>query len=215
MPSSQDRYETFAELYTTPETPTFNNVYQSAVGAGFSKHYARRVGNGIMKVKGIAEAVAKRHKELAKLARKKKKIAPPEEVLESYTRDLRFNPKQLVDKEGNFKPLHKLTPTVAASLSKIKVQEFVKSVKEVANDNGDVSVEKIMSRKYEYFFPNKNSVRDSMSKIYGLMNGKNVPIEEFIAALLQSILGAHINIQNNVQVNLTNWPVIDEAIDAM
>jgi phage terminase small subunit len=164
------------------------NATQAAIKAGYSVKNARTI---------AAQNLAKNYivSEIEKIQAKArsivdKGIATPEELLKSYTRDIRFDPISVVDPQtGALKGLHEIDRE--ARLSLVSVQYSTKT--------GDLT----------YRFPNKNSVRDSAAKILGLTNGNHDLIEELLKNL-----GITVNIQNNVQINQADGSGLLKAIEA-
>ena len=103
-------------------------------------------------------------------------IASPVEVLEGYTRALRFNPKLLYDDKKNLIPIPDLPDDIAMELVGI---EFT--------DKG----------KPKYKFPDKTRVRDSMCKVFNIgQNGNG--LKDLLLKLLEN---AGLNVTVNQTIN--------------
>lgn len=181
MSASPDRYRKFAELYLNHGSDTYLNIFRSAVGAGYSKNFARRNPKQLMASKGVQKALEIRRKEMRDLARVKDTIAAPQEILENLTRDLRFNPKSFVNEDGSFKTLAEMSDEAALSLKKVKIKEKVLLGKE----GTPIKVE----RDIEYWWQDKVNVAKALGELLGMKNGERDAMKELLALVL------------NVQVN--------------
>ncbi len=191
MPASQDRYLRFAELYLAHGTDTYLNIFRSAVGAGYSKNFARRNPKQLMASKGVQKALELRRKELRDLSRVKDTIAAPQEILENLTRDLRFNPKSCVTEDGRFKGLHEMSDEAAMSLKKIKIKEKILL--------GDKDKEvKVLDRDIEYWWQDKVNVAKTLGEMLGMKNGDRDKMKE----LLNLVLNVQVNNKNTVTPEL-------------
>ncbi len=135
------------------------NATQAAIRAGYKQRAAYATGHENLKKPEIIKALEKERKRLSKLPN----IASPEEVLEGYTRDTRFDPRKLYDADGNLKPVVELDDDTALALSGLEIEDHVLS-------SGENEV--VLKRKYKYKLPDKKGNRDSLGKHYGMFIDK-------------------------------------------
>lgn len=164
------------------------NGTQAAIRAGYSEKAAKEQAYHLLTKTHIQEALIEYREEL----KAQGKIADPQEILEGYTRDLRFDPRKLFDAETvSFKDLTDLDDDTALSLAGFKIHE---TILESNDEKGTV-----LKRTIEYKLPDKKSNRDSLSKIHGLFADKlevtgkdgksisieNISYEKLIASMLK------------------------------
>lgn len=106
------------------------NATQAAIRAGYSKNYATAQGYKLLENVGVQKQIQKIQAELREKAKRDSKIASPEEILEEYTKIIRFDPRNLVDKNGNFKGLKDLDDDTVKVL---KIYRIIKNQKELKN----------------------------------------------------------------------------------
>jgi phage terminase small subunit len=88
-------------------------------------------------------------------------IASPIEVLQGYTKSVRFDPGLLVDQEtGKLLPVHKLPDEVRLELAGMEYSEVIAE----KSDGSEQS--KIAKIKYK--FPDKTRVRDSLCRVFNI-----------------------------------------------
>ena len=138
------------------------NATQAAVRAGYSKKTANQHGPRLLVNVGIQEAIQEYREELTQNG----KIATPEEILEGYTRDIRFDPRKLFNENGRPKGIHELDDDTAQSLLGYRINESI-----IIKDNSGQKT--IFRRTYEFKFPNKRCCRDSLAKHFGLIPRKH------------------------------------------
>jgi phage terminase small subunit len=131
------------------------NATQAAIRAKYSKKTAKVIGPENLSKPYIQEAIAEKRKQLAK----KENIASVEEIMEGYTRDIRFDPRKLYGDDGHLKDVPDLDDDTALGLAGLKVTETV-----VLSDKKT----KVIKRVYEYKLPDKKANRDSMKKVFGM-----------------------------------------------
>lgn len=137
------------------------NATQAAIRAGYSEKTARAIGSENLSKPDIQEALIELRDELTKQG----KIADPQEILEGYTRDLRFDPRKLFDAETiSFKNLTDLDDETALSIAGFEINE---TILESNDEKGTV-----LKRTIKYKLPDKKSNRDSLAKIHGLFSDK-------------------------------------------
>jgi hypothetical protein len=110
-------------------------------------------------------------------------MATPSELIEGYTRDLRFDPRRLFNENNELLPIPDLPEDIALSLVSFNLTEDL-----IGDDSQEV-----LRRKINYKFPNKNQVRDSMAKLLGLTNGN----ADVIKAIMEAVGLIAVNVQNN------------------
>ncbi|MBW1887848.1 MAG: terminase small subunit [Deltaproteobacteria bacterium] len=93
------------------------------------------------------------------------RIADIQEVAERYTRDIRFDPRKLLDENGNFKDIKDLDDDIAMSLAGFEIHE---SIKEDAEGGGNAV---ILHRRLKYKFPDRIRALDSLGKYLGMFKG--------------------------------------------
>jgi phage terminase small subunit len=166
------------------------NATQAAIKAGYSVNTARRIGSENLTKRYIADAIEEYKK--VRTPEKSHKIATPEEILESHTREIRVDPGCLFDESGKTKPIHEIPEDVRLALSDVYT---------VQDNNGNWV--------FRYRLLSKSKACESMSKILGLTNGNHDLIEELLKNL-----GITVNIQNNVQINQADGSGLLKAIEA-
>ena len=132
----------------------------------------------------IQQAIQARQLELQKEAEENGKIATPKEILEGYTRDLRFDPSLLFNESDQVLPVRRLPKDIRLSLCGVKIKESIKK----SVDGNEV----ILTRWIEYKFPDKRANRDALAKTMGLHNSN----KELVHDLIRQLLGTKDN--NNV-----------------
>lgn len=171
----------FAYYYAQMD-PDKKNGTEAAIKAGYSKQTARSIASENLTKPNIQAAIAEHQKQFRKEAERNHNIITPTELMESYTRDILFDPIDLVDDEGHLRPINEIPKHARLSMAGMEVNEILKP----SLDDDDV----IIQRKTKYKFPTKNQPRDSMAKILGLVNGhgkEDVP--EWIREFLRNLLG--------------------------
>ena len=194
--SDPDRYRLFAEYYYAIGSYTYKNVRRSALEAGYSEIYALKRGARIMQTRGIKKALAKKRKEVEKLLAPEN-IADAQEVLETLTMGLRFQPKELVDENGNLLRIDQIPDQTAYML---------KGVKSNKKTDADGNVEETI----EYRFPDKRACIAEFAKILGLANGNKNIVDQILERL--GILNITINQQNNFAIQPSNR--LRQVVDA-
>jgi len=140
------------------------NASAAALRAGYSPKSAGTIGYENLKKPQIQQALEIRRAELIKEGGGK--IATPEEVLEGYTRDMRFDPGQLFDKNDKPIPIGKLPEDVRLSLLSHRILETIKETEDATGKQ-----EIILKRTIEVRYPDKTKVRDSFMKAIGYTDG--------------------------------------------
>ncbi len=132
------------------------NATQAAIRAGYSEKTAREIAHQNLTKLHIQEALQQERERLAEIST----IATPEEILKGYTRDIRFDPRDLYDDNGNLMSVSDLEDDPALSLAGIKVTETI-----ILGKDGE---DKVVKRTTDYKLPDKKANRDSMGKTYGM-----------------------------------------------
>jgi len=140
------------------------NASAAALRAGYSPKSAGTIGYENLKKPQIQQALEIRRAEL--IEEGGGKIATPEEVLEGYTRDMRFDPGQLFDKNDKPIPIGKLPEELRLSLCSHRILETIKETEDATGKQ-----EIILKRTIEVRYPDKTRVRDSFMKAIGYVNG--------------------------------------------
>lgn len=179
-----DRYQLFAEYYYALGSPTYKNITRSAVKAGYSKKYAWKRGQRLLATVGIQKALEKKRKQIEDYFLSDS-IADTEELLQTLTLGLRFQPKELEGEDGKLLPLSEIPDKIAYMISGMKVKE------RVTNRDDEETVETTTDYKY----PDKKAYAAEIAKLLGLTNGN----KEIIDKILER-LGA-VNITVNHQEN--------------
>jgi phage terminase small subunit len=134
--------------------------------------------------------------EIQKVIKKNNKsnnIANPVELLEGYTRAIRFDPGELVDKEtGEFLPVHKLPEYIRLELAGMDYSEHI-----VEKTDG---TEQHRTCKVKYKFPEKNRVRDSLCKIFNIGQDGN-GLKTLLIEMLQQQFGMNITVNQTFNDN--------------
>ena len=92
----------------------------------------------------------------------KENIVTPEEVMEGYTRAIRFDPRKLYDEDGELKQVIDLDDDTALELVGLKVNETVIQ----GGDKDDQEV--ILKRTHKYKLPDKRANRADVKKVFGM-----------------------------------------------
>ena len=106
------------------------NATQAAIRAGYSKNYATAQGYKLLVNVGVQKQIQKIQAELRYKAKSGSKIAGPEELLEEYTKIIRFDPRKLVDKNGKFKELKDLDDDTAKVLKIFRITKHQEELKD-------------------------------------------------------------------------------------
>jgi phage terminase small subunit len=161
---------------------------KAAIRAGYSKKTAARTGSENLYKPLIKRRIAEIQEELRKKAlNDPNRMATPAELLHSYTRDVRFDPRRLFNENKELLPIPDLPEDIALSL---------------------VGIDTFPDGRVKYKFPNKNQVRDSVARLLGLTNGNS----DIIKTLLEALGMIQINVQNN-QYNLNISGDLQRAIE--
>ena len=163
------------------------NTTQAAIRAGYSLKYAQKRAHAMLVNVGIQGEIARLQNELREVAIANGDIADPQELLQGYSRDLRFDPATVYNDKKRLIPIPDLPKEVRMSICGVKY-----------NAQG----------KLEYKYPDRNKVRDSMGRMLGLTNGNASLIRE----LLENLGLVQINVQNNVTINNKTVQVMEKAI---
>jgi len=175
------------------------NSSRAARDAGY-KGKANVTGPRLLASVSIKKRIAELRAEIAETAKSKpNRIATPAELLESYSRDIRFDPRNLFDEKKDLMPIPDLPDDVALSLVAFNINEDV-----VLCSDGNESV---LKRKISYKLPDKNKVRDSFARLLGLTNGNS----DMITVVLEALKLIQTNVQNNTY-NLTISGDLQRAI---
>lgn len=173
------------------------NATKAAAEAGYSKASAYVAGSRNLRIQKVADRIDELQGKLIDRTEANADIlTTPSELIEGYTRDLRFDPRKLYDDDGNALPITELPDDIAMSLLSFDMDE---QTLEGPRGGG----KQLILRKYKYKFPNKNTVRDSVSKMLGLTNGN----KDIVRTLLEAIGMVQVNVQNNT--NTYNMAVSD------
>jgi hypothetical protein len=122
---------------------------------------------------------------------RKRDIAAPDECLAAWTRDLRFDPADLVDEDGVPLPVHLIPERARLSLSGCDIQVVVY---EPANGKGEVR----RQTRYTYKYPEKSrAIAGLVEFLCGKAGGSREQILERIGVLVSST----VNVQVNSAVN--------------
>lgn len=138
------------------------NATQAAIRAGYNPSNADQMGYQNLKKLDIQEALLELREELMK----KGKIANVDEILEGYTKSLRFDPRKLYDDTGTTLSPHELDDDTAMVLAGMDVTE---KIVETATKEGSNTVS---FRNTKYKYPDKKGILDSLARIHGLFNDK-------------------------------------------
>jgi phage terminase small subunit len=156
-------------LKLTPKKQEFVRQYlidlngtQAAIRAGYSEKTANEQASRLLSTVKIQEALVELREELTK----KGKIASVDEILESYTKSLRFDPRKLYDDTGTPLSPHELDDDTAMALAGMDVTE---KIIETATKEGS-NTTSFRNTKYKY--PDKKGILDSLARIHGLFNDK-------------------------------------------
>lgn len=122
-------------------------------------------------------------------------IASPMEVLEGYTRAVRFDPGLLVDEDGQLLPVHKLPDSVRMELAGMEYSEVITEKSDGTEQN--------RIAKIKYKFPDKTKVRDSLCKVFNIGSDGN-GIKKLLLEMLQN---AGMNVTINQTINNDNRTV--------
>lgn len=187
MRKLSDKQKKFCKHYAKD-----GNGRQAAIKAGYSEKTAKQIANQNLTKVYLKDEIDRQRKIIEKEAIKNGEIITPVELMESYTRDILFDPINLVNDEGRMLPLHKVPKEARMSLTGIEVKETFKT--------GVNKKTKLLNRETKYKFPTKNQPRDSVAKIFRLMqpngSGKEI-MHEFLVEFFAKITGVNINIQQN------------------
>jgi phage terminase small subunit len=136
------------------------NASNAALRAKYSEKTAPYIGAENLKKPKIQKRIAEIQEALRKEAeRDPGRMATPTELIEGYTRDIRFDPRLMFDEKGNLKTIPNMPDEIALSLVAFDVDERIL----LGNDDAQV-----LQRKFKYKFPDKNRVRDSIARLMGL-----------------------------------------------
>jgi|GEM_PF-356979 len=93
-----------------------------------------------------------------------------ERTLRAYARRAYFDPRSLLDQDGNIKPLHRMDRDTAAAITDIKV----KALKPIITEDEKTGKEVIFEQSLiEVKFDNGNAARDALAKYLGLFESDN------------------------------------------
>lgn len=96
-----------------------NNIFQSAIRAGYKENYAKGLGYKLLENNGIKAEIEKRRQKI-----QKKTDMTLKEVIEILANLARQNVKNFYDENGNFIDIQDLPDEVAASVAGIEIEEL-------------------------------------------------------------------------------------------
>ena len=179
------------------------NSTEAALIAGYSKKTARVIGHENLQKPSIKEKIASLEENLIRVAVAEPEgdIVAPKGIAIGYSNAINFNPKSLFDPEtGNPIPMHLLPDDVAKELHTYEVQELLRL------GEGETTV---LDRKVKYKWNDKTRNRDSLAKLFGLMNGNH----DLIIDLLAALVGADTNQEATEEINLNiNFKAIKKRV---
>lgn len=127
------------------------NATQAAIRAGYSDRTAYQQGHRLLKDVEVQEYIKELREKLMLLP----DIATPEEVLRGYTRDIRFDPRGLLDDSGRPRGVKDLDENTRLALAGLKIHETQ------SKKTG------LIKTTYEYKFPDKRATRETLAKHLG------------------------------------------------
>jgi phage terminase small subunit len=157
----------FVEFYIADPK---QNATQAAKDAGYSPKTAYAKGSSLLKDPRIQELIAK-----ARLRLESKSLTP-EKLLESYLRDINFDPRRLYDENGVLKDVTGLDDDTAMALAGADIFEHI------TEDNQGKST--VMRRGVKYKFPDKRANRDSVARMLGYIHDNKITINQQFATLV-------------------------------
>jgi len=106
------------------------------------------------------------------------KIASIEEILVGLTMESRFDPRKLMDEDGNYKRINDLDAETALCLMGYEEYETT-TISEKGNET--------VNRRLKYKFPEKNKSRDMMARYHGLFEKDNKQKGQALTELTEEI----------------------------
>jgi phage terminase small subunit len=119
-----DRQQKFVEEYMVDL-----NATQAAIRAEYSAKTARVIAAKNLTKLNIQKEIQKRQAELREKAKQDPNVMTVEDILKEYTKIIRFDPKKLVDEDGNYKDHKDFDKDTARALKVYKVSKSQKKLK--------------------------------------------------------------------------------------
>jgi phage terminase small subunit len=155
------RYQLFAEAYLDiSNRKTYLKAMQSALKAGYSESYAKHHSYKLVDQRGVQDWM----KRIRDSRLKRSTIATPEEILETLTQQIRTLPNELVNENGEFIALHKLTRDQAQAIAGYK------ETSRVITAGDDI----ITETKREYRLVDRQKAAEMLAKHHGLLEKDNM-----------------------------------------
>lgn len=149
--SAADRKKLFVEAYIT----NGGNATQAAISAGFSKASAGVRGSELVKDRKVSQEIADRAKVVAN-----KYELTTELAARSIVQELRFDPANLYDADGNLKPITELDEDTRMALSSVEFEQH-------GNTEAPVYVRKIK-------WASRATAREQLMKHLGMFERDNL-----------------------------------------
>jgi phage terminase small subunit len=186
------KQEIFAYEYVT----NGHRASLAAVKAGY-KTRPSTIAYQNLQLDYVQKHIKKLEKKFRREAQARGDISDAREIMEGYTRDIRFDPRKLYDENKEIMEVPDLDDDTALSLVGIEVTDKF-------DETGTV-----VDRRTKYKFPDKNKVRDSLGQLLGLKNGNADVIKE----IMEAIGMITVNVQNNYnQTNILKTDALKKAI---
>lgn len=160
---------------------------QAALKAGYSDKNAPTVACQNLQKPDIVAEIDRRRQILMH-----KSVIKPEALLKSYSDAILFNPKDLCGEDGKLLELHELPDEVAYHLQRYIVKERITEKKDG---------KKVIDRNIRYVWADKTKNRDSLAKLFGLMNGHSDIIDKFLETI-NNVAQQRQAVQVNVAMDL-------------
>lgn len=147
-----------------------NSASEAARKAGYNNKFCGiDANNRLLKTPKILQAIEAKRNKLIKSG----KIITSEQVLEEYTKMIKFDPGKLYDNDNNPINIKDLPEEIRLTLAGHEMSETI------TDDNGGKST--TLRRNIKYKYPDKKGVLDSIAKIHRLFNDR--PIDDNSASV--------------------------------
>ncbi len=136
-------------------------------------------------------------KVIAYLDKRKAEIAEkleitPERTLRAFARRAYFDPRSLINADGNIKPLHRMNRDTAAAVTEIKVHRLDTKIRKVDLEDGEDGIETTEESLVTIKWDKGDSAREALAKYQGLFEKDNLQrresaLDEILRALPEPV----------------------------
>ena len=151
MPQLTDKQRKFCKYYLA-----LGNASKAAKMAGYSEKAAGQAGFRLVNDEKIKAELKRLRLEIVEDL----DIPTTGEILESYLRDLRFDPAKCFDKSGNSLPPKDIPPEARKGLKAFQVKPIYYSGR-------------LIDIEYKYVFPDQQAVRQDLARFLGMFEKDN------------------------------------------